>query len=209
MVGLTLIEKLFVVIANKNGNIDFKTKASMSFAVASVMELYQNQVIKIMDDKVLIDKELKFEHMYLKPVYDFIKSKKPYNASKVCRAVWKSNSTMKALFDAVKSNLKNRSVLEDKKTGFLFIKKKRCVVTQKAYLFVLDRLKVELGAKTIDFEGTICFVALLFKARLIKKIFDRTGSSKILKWYDKISAVVDHEFVTYILGYIEKFFAPF
>ena len=187
MKDLSITQEYLLCALNKKGKIPaFGNEIQTCFVAGALLELLNNEFVKIQDKKVVINKKLDettFGH--LRPLYSFIER-------------------LNDLIQSVGDSLVAADCAEGKKERGIFGgEKARYFAKAEGIEYVVQKIRAELLEDGDLSDETVCLTSLFNKSGLLKQYFSRYESKQLNDRINEIKNSESNRLVKEMLDYID------
>jgi hypothetical protein len=206
MKNLSFTQEFFLCALKPQGSATLtnSTESSICLLASGLLELFMDGYISIDDKKkVLINKELSSDKIYLAPINELIKNNKPMKVETIAEKYAFDSKQPDELFKSVgMSIVKDGYVAEESSRGLLK-NKIHFVPNESEVTKIVEKLRAEFLEEGNVSDEVIILGALLNKSSLIKKYFSKYEVQKLNNRLKEIKQSEAGALVKQVVDYID------
>lgn len=207
MKDLSITQEYLLCALNKKGKIPaFGNEIQTCFVAGALLELLNNEFVKIQDKKVVINKEMNEAFDYLRPLYSFIEGSKPKSIKNLASdyVFTFSSKKLNDLIQSVGDSLVAADCADGKKERGIFGGEKvRYFPKAERIENVVQKVRAELLEDGDLSDETVCLTSLLNKSGLLKQYFSKYESKQLNDRINEIKNSDSNRLVKEMLDYID------
>lgn len=205
MKDLSITQEFLMCALNSKGKLPVIGKeVPVCIVAGGIIELLQNNNIKLEGNKIIATKEAAYELSYLKSLYEEISKHNSVDIKNLISSYVMSltDKKLNILIKDIGDELELKECVVKNNSG-LFLKKDNFIPNEKYTDIIVEKIRAELLEDGRVTDEVIALVCLLDKSNLLKKYFSAYESKKLKNRLTEIKNTSQNELIKQMMEYVE------